>query len=219
MPPTKAVKASVPTQLVRTMTPNNKAQAISELTFQDALPLSHLESKMYKDVPELSQGLFDLENTLIAKDINNVAKGRANLSFKYTDKAGKMRGYLLAYEGKVEMAGGEKPAMYIEDFASDSYLEPAKAEESGDVGGKLLLKFAKSYKRNYLDKGNMMPIYMNARNTTSYALLMKHIENLGRKYGYRFEIEEVDTRETGSTTMHDVLITPKPIEAKVLAVL
>ncbi len=98
-PQTKAVKAIVPTQVVRSMTGNAKVQAITELTFEDALPLSHLESKMYEDAPQLQQGLYDLENTLIAKDVNNGAKGRANLSFKYTDKAGKMRGYLLAYEG------------------------------------------------------------------------------------------------------------------------
>ncbi|MBX9877268.1 MAG: hypothetical protein K2Y22_02310 [Candidatus Obscuribacterales bacterium] len=213
-PQTNAVKASVPAQMVRSITSNSKEQAITELTFQDTLPLSHLESKIYQEVPTLTQGLIDLENTLIAKDINNVAKGRPNLSFKYTDKAGKIRGYLLAYEGKVEMYGSEKPAIYIEDFASDSYLEPTKQGEPDGVGGKMLLRFIKSYKQNYLDKGNMMPLFMNARGTTSYALLMKHIGSFGRKYGYSFEMKEADTRENGSNTMHDVLITPKRIEVQ-----
>ncbi len=113
----------------------------------------------------------------------------------------------------MEIDGREKPAVYIEDFASDNYLEKV---DSSDVGGKLLLKFIKAYKQNYLDRGKMMPLYMNARSETSHALLMKHMQSLGKKWGYRFEMKEVDRRETGSTTMHDVVLTPKKIEAAAL---
>lgn len=211
-PQTTQLKANLPKQVVRSASSEPASGVISPLTFQDTLPVSYLESKIYQEVPSLHQGLYDLENTLIAKDINNAAKERPNLSFKYTDKDGNLRGYFLAYEGVADINGTEQPVVYIGDFASESYIKQDPQTDHSHVGGKLLLKFVKSYKQNYLDKGNLVPIYTNARSETSYALLMKHMQSLGRKFGYRFDIEEVETHQADSTTMHDIILVPHKID-------
>jgi hypothetical protein len=79
------------------------------------------------------------------------------------------------------------------------------------VGGKLLLEFGRLYKENYLDKGEMTPIFANAHDNTSYNLLMKQIKALGAKVGCRFEVQEIGSHQEDSSTMHDVLIIPHRI--------
>ncbi len=59
-----------------------------------------------------------------------------------------------------------------------------------------------------LYKGKLMPIFANARDNTSYSLLMRQIEALGAKVGCRFEVQEIGSHQADSSTMHDVLIIP-----------
>jgi hypothetical protein len=188
---------------------------VTPLTFEDTLPLAYIEGKVFEDSPTLRQGLHNMENALIAKDINNADKNRVNLSLKYADPDGKMKGYLLAYEGRQtfrdKFEGSSQPIIYIGDLTSDGRTAPDGKHVLNFIGGKLVLEFAKLYKENYLDKGEMIPIFTNARDETSYKLLMSKIKALGDKFGYRFEVKEIGTHQADSSTMHDVLIIPHKI--------
>jgi hypothetical protein len=191
---------------------------VSPLTFEDTLPVAYLESAVYAKADALRVGPHNMENALIAKDINNAAKGRPNLSLKYVDKDGNTKAYMLAYEGRYKDSQNTnneegKPVIFISDFVNSKGAGDSGRGEGTPIseqigGGKLLLEFGKLYKENYLDNGRMMPILANARDNTSYALVMNHFETLGKKLGYRFEVKELDTYKQGSDTMHDVLITP-----------
>jgi hypothetical protein len=146
-----------------------------------------------------------MENGLIAKDINNIAKDRPNMSFKYVDDKGKMRGYILAYEGtrdnsesrdyegeyydEYEDSRGSKgeSVLYISDLASD--------KESPTAGGRLILALTEAYKANYLDKDKLVPMYMEARETTSYAIVKKQLDKIGAELGLTFELEEFEPYE------------------------
>ena len=180
-----------------------KETGISPLTFEDSLKVAYLESKAYKDNETLIESLFALENALIAKDINNEMKNRPNLSTKYADSTGRMRGYLLAYEGVIDDGNHDyedKPCIYISDLASD--------RENTLTGGRLIKEFAKQYKEHYLDKNNPLPIYAQARETTSYRIIKKQIDNLAKQTGTEFELIELPTYEQGGDTMHPVVIQP-----------
>ena len=87
-----------------------------------------------------------LENSLIAKDINQVSKDRPNLSLKYHTPSGKIAGYLLAYEGVIDKDEHQssdttnKPCIYIEDFATLPGQQLA--------AGRLLRGFLSLYQEN-----------------------------------------------------------------------
>ncbi len=181
---------------------------VSPLTFEDTLSLAYLEGKVFQDNPSLREGLHNMENALIAKDINNAAKGRPNLSLKYEDGQGRMKGYMLAYEGEMQYDGKNQSVVYISDFTSDRSAGISGRAQPGVTGGKLLLEFGNLYKQHYLDKGKLTPIFANARDATSYALLMKQMQALGERYGYRFEVKELNDYMAGSDKMHNVLIIP-----------
>ena len=182
-----------------------KETGISPLTFEDSLKVAYLESKAYKDNETLIESLFALQNAIIAKDVNNEMKNRPNLSTKYADSTGRMRGYLLAYEGTITDGHNHdyenKPCIYISDLASD--------RENTLAGGRLIKEFAKQYKEHYLDKNNPLPIYAQARETTSYRIIKKQIDNLAKQTGTEFELIELPTYEQGGDTMHPVIIQPK----------
>src|SRR3989339_429828 len=55
-------------------------KGISSLTFEDSLPVAYIEGKAYSDNQSLIQFLHNMEKALIAKDINNATKNRANMS-------------------------------------------------------------------------------------------------------------------------------------------
>jgi hypothetical protein len=182
-----------------------KTRGVHALTFEDALSVAYLEGKAYSDNTSLIQYLHNMENGLIAKDINNIAKDRPNMSFKYVDDKGKMRGYILAYEGtrdnsesrdyegeyydEYEDSRGSKgeSVLYISDLASD--------KESPTAGGRLILALTEAYKANYLDKDKLVPMYMEARETTSYAIVKKQLDKIGAELGLTFELEEFEPYE------------------------
>ena len=185
-----------------------KIKGLGYLTFEDTLKVGYIEGKAYSDNQSLMQFLFNVENGLIAKDINNSAKDRPNMSLKYTDGNGQMRGYLLSWEGKLADENVEnnaeeffgQPCVYIIDVASD--------KENRMAGGRLIQGFAELYKRNYLDKGNAVPIFAQAREATSYQIVKQQLNKLGKDAGFNFELVELPTYEVGEDVMHPIIIRP-----------
>jgi hypothetical protein len=185
-----------------------KMKGLGYLTFEDALKVAYLEGKAYSDNQSLMQFLFNMENGLIAKDINNVAKNRPNMSLKYTDENKRMRGYMLAWEGRlsdknVEYNAGEffdQSCIYIIDIATD--------RENHMAGGRLMKGFAELYKQNYLDKGNPIPIFAQAREATSYQIVKRHLDKIGKDIGFDFELIELPTYEVEEDLMHPIIIRP-----------
>ena len=76
------------------------------------------------------------------------------------------------------------------------------------VGGKLILEFGKIYRENYLEKGKLLPVTAQARDETSYQILLKQLNVLGMKLGYQFELEHLGTSGSGPSLRHDVRIVP-----------
>lgn len=179
---------------------------IKELTFQDALKVGYLEGKAYADNASLMEYLFNMENALIAKDINNAVKSRPNLSLKYVDNAGRMRGYLLAWEGRLTDQGASgleeygKPVIYLSDLATDKQTPMAWA--------RMVDVLLQMYEEYYINSGNMIPIFMQARETTSYSFLKAMLGRLTRKIVVEFEMVELEAYEVGEDTMHPLLIRP-----------
>lgn len=190
---------------------------VSFLTYQDALSVGYIEGKAYQDNPELIQYLHNMENGLIAMQINNAAKRRPHMSLKYQDQHGHMRGYLLAYEGKYDAhqqgnfdeewkQTGER-VLYIADLASD--------KDSQLAGGRLLTEFVNLYKHNYLDKGDPISIFLEARekndssDRASYEILVRKLNKIASKLGIEFELEELPLLETQNATRHPIMIRAK----------
>jgi hypothetical protein len=189
-------------------------QGLGYLTFEDALRVAYLEGKAYSDNRSLMQYLHNMENCLIAKDINDTAKGRPNMSLKYTDESGKMRGYFLAYEGVLNdeyVAETEEgydfsyqPVLYLLDLASD--------KESPMTGGRLINGFVDLYRQNYLEQGNLMPLFMQAREQTSFRIIQRQLEKISRGLGVEFDLIELPTYAGGEDTMHPVIVSPRRMQ-------
>ena len=176
----------------------NTKTGIQALTFRDALAVGYLEGKAYRENQSLITYLHNMENGLIAKDINNQAKNRPNLSFKYVDASGETRGYILAYEGRNE---SREPIIYVSDLASD--------RETKMAGGRLIGNFLEEYKKNYLDNNRLVPIFLQAREGTSYEIIENNWKKLSQKMGIKVKKEELGTYKAGSDTMHEMLLTPE----------
>lgn len=195
----EATKVSIPEYL--------STRNLDLLTFQDTLPVGYLEGKAYEDAPELLEYLFNMENALIAKDVNNKAKGRPNMSLKYTTGEGAVSGYILAYEGVIDddklpdLEGTN--CIFISDLATDLETELA--------GGRLIQGFVNRYSAEYLQKGNLTPIFLQAREQTSYRIITRQLARIGRNLGVNFEIEEFEPEKRGKDTMYPMLIRPRRI--------
>ncbi|MFH1030577.1 MAG: hypothetical protein V1770_04945 [bacterium] len=174
-----------------------KETGLKHLTYKDSLQVAYLEGKAYVDNTLFMEYLHNMENALIAKDINNVRKDRVNLSMKYVDGKGKMQGYILAYEGKFE----KEPVIYVADLAAHP--------EAKMAGGRLLKGFLRLYGKNYIEKNKLIPILADAREKTSYQIILKQAERLGKELGIKFEVEELRTEDVGDEVRHLVLIKPQ----------
>lgn len=208
---------------------------VSPLTFEDSLQTAYLEGKVYGGT-ELFTGLHNMENGLIAKDINNSAKNRPELSFKYLEADNTLEAYILAYQGVWKMnseraskdenywerdgwAEGEdqedddiqaeketvqkevgEPCIYISDYASRG--------ENPIAAGKILNQFVNTYKEQYIDRGNALPIYCQAREGSSYEIITKQLPRFAEKLGVKLTLEEVSQEETDGGIMHTVVIRP-----------
>ncbi|MFH0856593.1 MAG: hypothetical protein V1860_01710 [bacterium] len=172
---------------------------VEHLTSMDSLQVAYLEGKAYYDNKSLMEYLHNMENDLIAKDINNVSKDRVNLSLKCVDDKKKMQGYILAYEGKMDKKGED--IIFIADLAA--------SPESKMAGGRLIKEFIGLYKKYYLDEGKLIPIVADAREKTSYQIILKQAEKMGKELGVKFRIEEIGEEEKGEDIMHLVKIIPE----------
>ncbi len=183
-----------------------ETEGLSYLTFEDTLKVGFIEGKAYSDNKSLMQFLSDLENGLIAKEISNSAKDRPNMSLKYTDERGKMRAYLLSWEGQItddRIDVGRffnQPCIYIVDIASD--------KKDNRAGIRLIKGFLELYKENYLNKGNYTPVYAQMREKTSYKIIGRQLDRIGEELGIEFELTELPTYQVGDDTMHPVIIQP-----------
>lgn len=181
-------------------------KGVSYLTFEDTLPVAFIEGKAYHDNQTLIQYLHNMENALIAKDINNTAKGRPNMSLKHAGEDGKIHGYMLAYEGRMDKDEGKEgeegePIIYVSDIASDL--------KHPGTGGALMRAFLEQYRQNYVSKGNFVPIYAQAREKTSYAIIKSKLKKYGEEVGLELEMEEIGAYQEGDDTMHQIIIRVK----------
>jgi len=176
---------------------DRKIAGVLPLTYRDTLAVSYIEGKAYKSNESLLVYLHNMENGLIAKDINNENKSRPNLSLKYVDAGGRVRGYIFAYEGKSDRG---EPMIYISDLASDT--------ESQMTGGRLINGFVEIYQREYINRNDLKPIYVEARERTSYPIIMSSVEKIAERLGIRIQIDEVGTRQVGDDVMHELWLRP-----------
>jgi len=195
-----AILEKITKQTLHESKENNLLKGIEELTFADTITVSYIEGKAYADNQFLIEYMHNMENGLIAKDIWNTQNNRPNMSLKYRNNDGKMQGYMLAYEGSVN---GEA-MLYIADLAA---LPEAKF-----AGGRLMNAFLEEYKKNYLDKNDLRPIYAQARDKTSYRIMERQLKKLGDKVGAEFKMEQVGDYQQGGDTMHKVIIRVKKID-------
>lgn len=178
----------------RTKAERNIGKGIKLLTFADTLKVSYIEGKAYEDNQSLMEYMHNMENGLIAKDIYNAKNDRPNMSFKYEDASGKMKGYMFAYEGKND----EEDVIYIADLA---VLPDAKM-----AGGRLMAAFLQEYKKNYIDKGQAISIFAHARDKTSYKIIEKQLNKMGEKIGKKFVMEETGNYLSGDDQMREIII-------------
>lgn len=196
----EVINQEVPPEITDT---SSLPKGVNLLTFRDSLPVAYIEGKAYAENESLIEYLHNMENALIAKDVNNSVKHRPNMSLKYTGDDNKIHGYILAYEGKIEKEG--ESVVYVSDLASDG---------NARAGGSLILGFTEQYKHYYIDQNHLLPIYAQMREKTSYPIIKKQLDKLAKGSGIQFEIEEVSSYEAEGDTMHTVMIRPVLYERK-----
>jgi hypothetical protein len=178
--PLSRMKAEESTAASQPAEPLSLKVGVSPLTYADTLATAYMESKAYQGVPSLLSGLHDMENGLIAKDINNAHKGRPELSFKSISRDQRFEAYLFAYQGKWDDG---TDCLYVADFAS-------KGSQTGAAF--VLREFCRTYKEHYLDTGQLLPLYAEMRESTSYQLLLDHRALLERWLGVPLKWEELN---------------------------
>jgi hypothetical protein len=178
---------------------------ISYATFEDTLSISYIETtKAYTDSQDSITGLHNMENGLIAKDIYNAHHDRPNMSIKYADSDGKVRGYLLAYEGQNDTEFPEfEDFLYVSDLATD--------KTSRVPGGRLIQGFVELYEKNYLNSDNMMPIRSQSRESSSYAIIQKQLNQIGEKLGVEFELIERGSIVRNGEKYFQTMIVPRKV--------
>lgn len=167
------------------------------LTALDTQAAAVIESRAFPS--DNQEGMAKIQNYITATSVNNEIKGRPHLSLKYVNSSGIMEGYLIAWEGVMD----GKPVVFVEDIA----VLPG----SRLAGGRLMNGFMDLYKTHYLDTGNIIPIFVQAREETIYPILQGHVERIEEKWHVMLDVQELHTRPYGGSTMHDMRITPKPI--------
>ncbi len=189
-----------------------KRNGVRYAAVDDALAVGWLESRVYNEsgAGEFVEGGAAMENMLIATQINNIRRGRPQMSLVHIgekDEKKEMDGYLMAYEGKLYEGNSEmirhttNGVLYIEDMA---------VRQEAKIGaGAMLAEFMELYKKNYLEKNILMPIYMQARESTSFALVQKQLEKIAVSLGLKIQVIG-DTEVTGSDNeRHSILLVPQ----------
>ncbi len=165
----------------------DKKRWIQNLSIEDVIPISYLEWNVYPE--SMKAHLWNLQHEITASVLNNTLKWRENLSFTWYDEEGKLRWYLLAYQGN--MQDGE-PWIYISDFAIDEH-----ARWRSWVA--MITHWIKVVKEKY----PQLPIFTRARANTSYRL----VQALAEKNGYI--ITQNKKQHDGGEDFHSVIMKPK----------
>jgi len=201
-----------------------KVDGIEYLTFKDTLEISYIEGKAYTwEAKTLIEWMSNLENSLIAKDINNVAKSRSNMSFKYLNQENKVTGYLLAYEGKDGVSSDSYDDYDYDDYDYDNeyadvneenesvlYIQDfAKLTTEKKAWIALIKQFLNAYKVNYLDKWNAIPIKAEARDDTSFRVLKMMLSKYAKELWVDLELDEKSQYKKGDILMHSLFIRVK----------
>lgn len=191
----------------------SQSRGISLLTAEDSLTIAYLEGKIYADNPGLMQHLHNLENGLIGMQINNAYNKLPPMAIKYANQGGEIKGYMFAFEGRIEEDSNDEyddesnygeRVVYIMDLAAD--------KSDLMAGGRLINSFIEMYQRNYLEKNDLVPVYAEARETTSYKIIVKQMNKIGEKLGIHFELEEIRKEDRNGDVMHNVMIRPVKVE-------
>ncbi len=136
---------------------------IYPLSLEDVIPISYLEWNVYPE--SMKDHLGNLQHEITASILNNTLKGRENLSFTRYDEEGKLRGYLLAYQWKMDDG---RAGIYLSDFAIDEKAIWAS-------GIQMINNWIAQVKTHYPD----MPIFTRARASTSYRMIQSLVERNG----------------------------------------
>lgn len=175
----------------------NRKQGLEPLRTTDSLAVAVLEGKAYHDNESVITHLHHMQNCIIGKEIADTHFGRPNLSFMYRNDDGTPLGYILAYEGQTRAY----QEVYIDDLAVDVSVKGLGAKLSG---GRLINAFFDAYLNAYGDARPYLPIFMNARDQTSYQIVIKQAQKLAKKANLIIDIDEVRAYERGGDIFHDV---------------
>jgi hypothetical protein len=166
-------------------------------TNQDLRSIEGTKAVNQERLEELYDEMSDLKY-----DIYNAHHDRPNMSIKYADSDGKVRGYLLAYEGQKDEEFPEfEDFLYVSDLATD--------KTSRVPGGRLIQGFVELYEKNYLNSGNMMPIRSQSRESSSYAIIQKQLNQIGEKLGVEFELIERGSIVRNGEKYFQTMIVPR----------
>lgn len=180
---------------------------IRPLTRQDSAALASLSQQVFTDNPGMTANAAGFHRVLTAAEINNAAFNRPNLSFGYFSPDGQARGYLFVFEGTVSTPQGKRPAVFVRDLVSRSAAENSRGLDLTAI--RLGEAFAKVYRENYSAAGRRLPIYFEARESTSYQILLHRLPTLERLLGQRFELQEIDAHTIGPDRLHHMFLLPK----------
>lgn len=181
----------------QTVSGDKDKKGIKSLSGEDVLSVTYLERTAYPD--SMQEGFIAMQNRIFASLIESEFKKRKNLSLKYVDNKNRMTGYLLAHEGE---RGGES-VIYIEDLAVK--------QGSRLAGGNLIKAFCEKYRELYLEEGDLKPIFLQAREETSYKILKKQLDKISKQMGVEFDFEEEDNYSYGDSTMYAITLRPRKV--------
>lgn len=131
----------------------DKHPGVCELRGIDLNSIRKVQKEAFKDNYNLCKQDWKME-LLYASDLLVFVRNNANLSFAYRDAGNSIVGYLIAYRGIHNNFGD---IIYISDWAS---------LDNNIAGGKVLSAFLIKYARVYINNKLLIPIYINAREST-----------------------------------------------------
>ena len=178
------------------------AAGIVDIDASHILAMSFLEAKGFKDNPGLIFGLADRYKCIQATGIAREHFGDPNFMFMTRGATGKVEGYLLA---RVDHGNPKKPEIYIDDIAVDRGRGVASARSAM----RLIDTFLERYVAAYVSgEAPMPPIAAEMRETTSYQLVTRKIDQMVRKTGRPlvYEVVELGDSNMGGETFKSVRI-------------
>lgn len=178
---------------------------LSKLRLDDVEQMREVEREAFADNPTLMDASVGAEQRLIEAE-EQTAKGKPVLSMKF-EKNGKTEGYFIAYEttyyGKAEVLPKGSPYIFLASMA----VRNMKSVSGSRAAVALVRGMLETYKAEYLDKGNALPIIMATREQTSRKLLHHILTELQPSIGIQFQLSEGVQFESGGDQMYRTLLT------------